>query len=250
MLEAGAEYLRLRRRLTAATLAAAALAWRQVAPENIDATWQSPSRRLLATLILLQVRAATAAVTYIDDALREQGTPVRPIAEVATRSLAGVASDGRSLADLINQTPVRTKTLIARGYDLTDAMAAGGRNLQMLSVTQVQDVGRTASGLAIASRPDVHWIRRVRGGACDRCQAQAGKTFRWNAGFARHPRCDCYHEPVRREPTTARVALGDGMQVAGRSSRDGRAMPEQIFAEANGNRDQVVEALARLGFLT
>jgi hypothetical protein len=31
--------------------------------------------------------------------------------------------------------------------------------------------------------------------SCSRCAVLAGKWFGWNAGFQRHPRCDCRHIP-------------------------------------------------------
>jgi hypothetical protein len=31
--------------------------------------------------------------------------------------------------------------------------------------------------------------------SCNRCVVLAGKWFRWNQGFQRHPRCDCRHIP-------------------------------------------------------
>lgn len=247
MLQASVAHAEARRLLSAAALRAALPAWAAVAPEAIDATWASPARRLLAAMALLQERATVEASDYVAAALAEQNADVAPIARVATSRLAGVASDGRPLASLLDQPAIRTKRLLADGMDPIDALAAGRRNLQMLTVTQVQDAGRTAEGLAIVARPDVNWTRRLRGDSCSRCTVLADKTFRWNTGFARHPGCDCYHEPTAR-PAPIRPQPGQGLQVAGRSSRDGRVMPEQVLAETD-DRARAVQALERLGYL-
>jgi hypothetical protein len=34
------------------------------------------------------------------------------------------------------------------------------------------------------------------GGACSRCIVLAGRHYRWNAGFQRHPHCDCVGIPA------------------------------------------------------
>ncbi len=32
--------------------------------------------------------------------------------------------------------------------------------------------------------------------SCSRCIILAGRWYRWNEGFRRHPRCDCQHIPA------------------------------------------------------
>jgi hypothetical protein len=39
------------------------------------------------------------------------------------------------------------------------------------------------------------WVRMVNAPCCSRCAVLAGKFFAFNAGFLRHPRCDCVHIP-------------------------------------------------------
>jgi hypothetical protein len=65
--------------------------------------------------------------------------------------------------------------------------------------------------------------------SCSRCAILAGKWFRWNAGFSRHPRCDCRHIPaaedaedLRTDPAAA-VASG---QVTGLSQADQQALAD------------------------
>jgi hypothetical protein len=62
--------------------------------------------------------------------------------------------------------------------------------------TQVQDAGRMAVQTAMAADEDVtQYIRRVNLPSCPRCIILAGRTYRYAAGFQRHPHCDCYMVP-------------------------------------------------------
>ena len=62
--------------------------------------------------------------------------------------------------------------------------------------TQLQDAARIAAGLGIVSRPNVGgYARMLVPPSCSRCAVLAGKFFKWNTGFQRHPRCDCRHIP-------------------------------------------------------
>src|SRR5699024_4678625 len=54
---------------------------------------------------------------------------------------------------------------------------------------------RQAAGVDIVARPQVGYVRMLNPPSCSRCAILAGKWFRWNAGFLRHPNCDCVHVP-------------------------------------------------------
>jgi hypothetical protein len=65
---------------------------------------------------------------------------------------------------------------------------------------QVADAARIATGVGAAARP--HWggyVRVLTPPSCSRCAVLAGKYFRWNTGFRRHPKCDCQHFPSSSE---------------------------------------------------
>src|SRR5699024_5050468 len=49
------------------------------------------------------------------------------------------------------------------------------------------------AGVDIASRRGVGYVRMLNPPSCSRCSVLAGKFYRWNAGFRRHPGCDCVH---------------------------------------------------------
>jgi hypothetical protein len=49
----------------------------------------------------------------------------------------------------------------------------------------------------MAVRPEVDgYVRMLNPPSCSRCAVLAGKFYRWNRGFERHPNCDCRHIPT------------------------------------------------------
>lgn len=132
--------------------------------------------RIITAFQVLAARDAASAVPLM---LQEQGIRSAVAGTIDATSLAGVASDGRPLDTLVG---------------LEQAQDPGW--LEMVAASQVQDAARAAASLAIAARPAVGgWIRMMNPPSCSRCAVLAGKFFRWNQGFARHPRCDCRHIP-------------------------------------------------------
>ncbi|MER7155027.1 hypothetical protein ABT366_29940, partial [Streptomyces lydicus] len=55
-----------------------------------------------------------------------------------------------------------------------------------------------AAGASIAGNRTINgYVRVVNPPACSRCIILAGTEYGWNAGFQRHPRCDCVHMPTK-----------------------------------------------------
>nr|DAL17238.1 MAG TPA_asm: minor capsid protein [Caudoviricetes sp.] len=77
-----------------------------------------------------------------------------------------------------------------------EAMQAAGNLLSMMVTSTLADTARSAASIGTAMRPNTGYVRIVHGDACDRCMILAGKWYRWNDGFLRHPNCLCSHEPV------------------------------------------------------
>lgn len=172
-------------------------AWAGINPDAIRASWSSnvgPS--VLATVTGAQYEAAAAANQTIVDLLSVQGVAATgPVVNPA--AFAGVASDGRDLLSLLELANVVALRRIAAREPVDQALAVAGRWLQMVAGTQVVDAGRVADGVAIAGRREVTgYVRMLNPPSCEGCVVLAGKWFRWNEGFERHPRCDCRHIPV------------------------------------------------------
>ncbi|MFK4494807.1 hypothetical protein [Dermacoccus sp. GAS27A] len=132
-------------------------------------------KRALALVTFAQLQAAQDAVTASQDMLDEQGVRAPAIAAVDAAALAGVASDGRDLLGLL-QAVSRPEA------------PAGSFDRAVL--TQISDAGRAGGAVSIAARPKVTgYVRMLVPPSCSRCAILAGKEYRWNQGFQRHPHC-------------------------------------------------------------
>lgn len=128
-----------------------------------------------------QLLAASVALSAVPRMLDEQGIDTSADAEPIARSLTYVASDGRSIDGLMDYT--RSEAVTLGQFDL-------------IVLTQLADVTRAASVLGSAVRPAVTgYVRMLEQPSCSRCVVLAGKFFRHNTGFQRHPHCDCRHIP-------------------------------------------------------
>lgn len=172
----------------------AAEAWAGVDPGNIAASWGSLLARPYAATAAAQLIAAQGADGYVDEVLAAGGEDFAASGRVNPRAFAGVASDGRPLESLLYNPVIQTLEAIGKGIGVQDALTLGLTSLDMIVRTQVADAGRAATGVGLASR-GAGYTRQLSGKSCSRCVVLAGKWYHWNAGFQRHPRCDCVHVP-------------------------------------------------------
>lgn len=207
-------------------------------------SWQRLVPAVTGLVSVGQLRAAVPAEAYVGAALEEQGGPVEGVATVVPRAFAGVASDGRPLRSLMDQPRIEALTAIRDGAGVAGAVTSARSRLEMLAVTQVQDAGRQADSVAIFARPRVGWVRMVNLPCCSRCAVLAGKWFRSNQGFQRHPRCDCTHIPapedVAGDVGTDPGALFRSGQVKGLSEAETKAIadgadPAQVVNARRGS---------------
>ena len=182
--------------------------WRRMAPDNFDGSWAQIAPQMVAFTSGAQLAAAQAATTYVPAVLDETGQPDRPEARVRPQAFAGVASDGRSLAGLLEGAVVaskraattrtyvetvgslRTRTTVP-GLDGGDALALGQKWLEQALQTAVADAMRDATQAELLVRPQVGYVRMVNPPCCSRCAVLAGKWYRSNDIMPRHPGCDC-----------------------------------------------------------
>lgn len=192
-----AAHQRQQRALAARVAREVADLWAGMDPADLDRAWAAAGPRILALVASGQTLAAAVADPYVDDALAAQGVTAPSAGEVNPGALAGVASDGRDLSSLLYEPVITTKAAIGAGADPASALVGGLMQLDMITRTQVADAGRVATGVAMAARPAVGgYIRVLSPPSCSRCAILAGKRYRWNAGFDRHPRCDCTAVPA------------------------------------------------------
>lgn len=219
-----------RARLAKATAAAGVALWTDVDREDIAGSWASKLPRALAITQGAQLVAASKANEYTTAALESQGVDVPAMGDVNPRAFTGVASDGRPLESLLYAPVGSTLTALSRGATLPRAMATGLATLDMIMRTQVEDAGRTADGAAIAARPTVGYVRVLSPPSCSRCAVLAGRYYRWNTGFRRHPRCDCLHVPAKGE----KAAKDEGLVTSPKDYFESlsRAQQDRVFTRA------------------
>lgn len=220
-LEVATDHARQRRTLAGRVRREFAAAWSAVDPARISESWSARIAVLVSLLTRAQRVAAGQADDYLSQVLDAQGVDASADGALEVAALTGVASDGRDLASLVAQPGIVAKVALARGATLARAMAAGGATAELIGHTQVADAGRVADQVALTSRPlATGYVRMIVGATCSRCLILAGRWYGWNAGFQRHPRCDCIHIPgrentagdLRTDPDLAFAALDQAEQ--------------------------------------
>lgn len=224
------QFQRDERQAVTQTLAGVLDAWRNVDRDDIRGSWGQLLPQAFATVEAGQRTAATAGASYASAVIAAQTTP-QPTGTVLVDELAGVASDGRPLDTLLALPSRQTVARIGQGQPVDEALRSGRRQLGQLVVTQVADAARVATSIGMVQDRAVSGYRRqLSPPSCARCAILAGKWYRWNQGFERHPSCQCVHVP----------AVGPKSDVAGLDTFDpqayfkslDRAAQDSIFTKA------------------
>lgn len=312
---------RLRQQALAARLVAALRPlWTVLSPGQAQASWDRlAAPRALQMVTAVQAEAARGAEGYVAAAVAGWEAASDPAGTPEPSALAGVAADGRPLDGLLSYPAFQVDAFVADGMGEAQALAIGQRHLERIAVTTVQDTARVATGVAVVNDRTVRgYVRMLTPPSCSRCVVLAGKFYSTNAGFERHPQCDCVHIPSvehlpdlstdprryfdsltgpEQDKTFTKAgaqAVRDGADVvqvvnarrgmskaasgrittervygrdafitregitkrgqAGRSlgkrNRGVRLMPEQIYLEAAGGRDEAIRLLRLHGYIT
>lgn len=244
-LDVGLAHYRQRQRVSRRLRREAQGLWRQINRDSITASWRVLLPRLLVLMEAAQREVVEPADAYLTAVLTAQG--IDPVASgaVVTSQLVGVSAQGGSLPGLLDQPRVVTMTALSEGATATQALRTGWVGLEMILATQVADTGRAADQVAMAARRRAGgYVRQIVGRTCSRCVILAGKWFRYNQGFQRHPRCDCIHIPSREDVAgdlaTDPKAYFNSLSKTEQDKTFGRAGAESIRLGADMN--QVVNA--------
>jgi hypothetical protein len=188
--DAAVENYRTQQRISLSTLGLARRLWARLGAGDFDQAWKVLGPQMLVVLMSGQQAAVTQAGDYVPAVLDELGIDSGAEATVAGRSLIGVASDGRGLADLLYQPVVETRTALGQGSTLEQALTQGRSSLDRIVTTQVTDAGRAAESLEAVVRPSVtHYVRMLVPPSCSRCAILAGRVYKSATPFQRHPHC-------------------------------------------------------------
>lgn len=153
--------------------------------------------QLLSVLETGRAAAIAAASGYTEGVLAETGQTAPPVGVLAPGRFLATAPDGRSLDTLYDQPLIWTRTAVKEGLTADAALARAGNMLTALTLTVMADTRRSVYAADIGQRPALTgYVRMLNPPSCDRCVILAGKWYRWNEGFRRHPRCDCQHIPA------------------------------------------------------
>lgn len=213
-LQSALAHYRAEQRITAAGL----ISLRRRRFDTLDA--------LVSAMTGFQSLAAREAVAAIPAMLDEQNVKAPAEGGARVAGLLGWASDGRSMRGLLDYT--RSPGVTADAFDL-------------IVSTQLQDVARQAAAIEMGARPSVTtYVRVLNPPSCSRCAVLAGRTYRKNSGFLRHPRCDCRHLPSTVAASGGLAAdpraYFDGLDVAGQNRIFTNAGAEAIRRGADINK--------------
>lgn len=232
-----------RRRIAKAAALEVGKLWSDVDRSNIARSWQQALPEAVAAVARAQVVAAAESGPYLDQLLEEYGLPAVGEDRVNIAGLAAIASDGRPLDSLIYHPAISALQTIQAGGSVDQALATGAFSADLITRTQVADAGRVADGVNVAADRNLQgYIRMLTLPSCSRCIILAGKFYAWNAGFERHPACDCVHVPstednledLRTNPSKLFESLSEAEQnkiftIAGAQAiRDGADMNQVV----------------------
>lgn len=183
-------YARVQRQEIGAAVSAVSRLWRRMGAD-FDESYRALEPSLLAVVQTAQERVAAGAQQYVPDVLEDTGQAraAEPFARVSTSPLVGVAGDGRPVDSLLYEAVIGARVAVADGATATQALAQRGQWLSMTVGTLLSDTGRHSESLAMGVRPVAGYARMLNPPSCSRCAILAGKYFRKNQGFQRHPGC-------------------------------------------------------------
>ena len=209
--------------LQAVTVASVRRAWRRMEPR---ARWTDQYVRDVGPKVTALVAASQLAATrQADSYTAEILAATAVVADAAPgvvnpAGFVGVAGDGREVASLLGQSVAVAGSAFNRAFEhaggamtaqmpavfdrdtaARQALEEAERWIEMAAETIIADTVRAATSAAMTSHPEVAgYVRVLHPPSCSRCAVLAGKFYRWNSGFPRHPRCDCEHLPTSYPP--------------------------------------------------
>lgn len=167
--------------------------FRRVDVGNLSQWVEAHSDELVVPILDGQAEAAGRAGRYVSAQSAEQNVAA-PQFDVDPLMFT---TDPDSLASMAYSAAViAPKQAAAAGLSPVLAGRVAARRLVRLASTAVADAGREATQASLVASGHEGWVRMLQLPSCRDCAVQAGKFFKWNTGFQRHPNCDCVHIPA------------------------------------------------------
>ena len=162
-------------------------AWVQIDPAHLSASWREQLPLLTAGVTEVQGEATTAAAGYTAESLAARGEYEFPRAFADPAAFTGVLDDGGDLTAAMYMPVITTKQALAGGLTMRQALAAGRDRLDRIVAGAVRDSSRAVASVDVTARDSIGYTRMLNPPSCARCVVLAGRWYRWNAGFDRHP---------------------------------------------------------------
>lgn len=169
--------------------------WRRGGP-RFDANWTVMAAAVQALMVESQRAMVERAEVYVPAVMAQTSQRVESVATLDLDAFSGATANGYPVEYALGTTPIVAKKAVADGASPRQAMSTAGSYLSGSIVNILMTSALSAEKASMATAGATGWIRVVNGGACIRCIVLAGKRYRWNSGFERHPRCRCQHIPA------------------------------------------------------
>lgn len=225
--EASANQYRAQQAITGTTAKAVSRLWSRMGTD-FDVSWSTIAPQMREVVETGRAAAVAVAVPYTASVLAETGQVAEPIGPLAPAAFLASAPDGRPIGSMLEQSVVKAKVAVGSGMTPDRALFAAGQWLTMATLTTLADTRRMVYQADIIQRPTLTgFTRMLNPPSCKDCAILAGKWFRWNTGFERHPNCDCIHIPaaenIAGDLRTDPNALFDSMTPAEQEKTFGRS---------------------------
>lgn len=169
--------------------------WRRVG-SDFDSGWARVRPAVQAVTQAGMTGSAANASRLVPAQIAQAGHTVQPVASLVPEAFSTQTMLGVDVGRALDSAPIRSKQAIGNGATVNEALDVGEEWLDELIRSVMADVDRAAQQAAITATPRMGWVRVVPAPCCKRCAVLAGHWYRHSQGFARHPRCDCYHRPA------------------------------------------------------
>ena len=196
-LESANSYYLEQQTISVSTALAVKSLWGQMG-EDFDQSWLRVGPSILQTVELGRAAAVTRSLGYASAVLEETNQDAPAAGELNPNRFLESAPNGQPMVDVLAGSVVQAKVAVQSGAPAQEALGQAERWLTGVTLTALADTGRAVVGADIAQRPTLTgYVRMLNAPSCSRCIILAGKFFKWNEGFQRHPRCDCKHIPAQ-----------------------------------------------------
>lgn len=198
-----------------------------------DAGWAQIRPVVLTEIRETQYDLAKNAAEFVPTFMEQTGQRIAEDGVVDPTALVGISGAGIDIGEELDWTPVRAKQAVAEGDTAVAARSIAQSFLLQKTSMILMDTSRNGERASMAAHRAGGFVRVVHGGACGRCVVLAGKWFKYNRGFLRHPRCHCIHAP-------ASETMAGNWQSDPRAYFDSLNEPQQIKLMGSAANAQAV----------